>query len=443
MKRALVSVVLGSAILAFAGDGDKVPLAGLAERAVAQSKLTLPGSKPFHLKVEIVETTNPSSEYQGKVEEYWLSPEKWRRTIDAPGFSETLIVNGDQVYEKDTGDYFPWWLNDLVTAMVDPLPMLDLFKQANAEIAKPKGSEKSTSCAYISTNIDRWGICFGGSRGLLTSVFARGYDAEFRDFMDFGGKRVARSVLIDPEPGTHIQARITELTELRDPEESLFAVAQATPAQQRIKSIQVDEATVRALAAGSTEVAWPAVGGGPLTGRCAVYISVDRMGHVRESWPHGCDNAGLQDPLREIVQKWQLKPAADNGSPVQIEALVTFPFETKLVGAQATKQSAAAAKPTEGAANKTGWKGPAVVPPRIVKTMKPDCGEGQSCHGIHGEVVVAVMVQVDGTAGEITVESGDPRLFDAAKSAAKQCTFEPGTFMGTPTSMSFDVVYQF
>jgi hypothetical protein len=276
-------------------------------------------------------------------------------------------------------------------------------------------------------------------------VFARGYDAEFRDFMDFGGKRVARSVLIDPEPGTHIQARISDLTELHQPEESLFAVARPTSLQERIKSVKVAEATVRALATTSTEIDWPPVGGGPLTGRCAVYISADRTGRIRESWPHGCDNAGLQDPLREIVRKWQLKPAGDNGVPVQIEALVTFEFETKLVSNQVPPNGgdvgpaagAATAEPT------SQWKGPAVVPPRILKMVKPDCSAGQSCNDIHGEVVVAVMVEVDGSVAEATPESGDPRLFGVAKEAAKQCTFQPGMFIGKPTRMSFEVRYQF
>lgn len=208
-------VILGSALAvsAFAGDGDKVSLGEIAERAVQQSKITQPGSKPFHLKAEIVETTNPDSEYRAKVEQYWVSQREWRRTIEAPSFSQTLVVNGDQVFEKDTGDYFPWWLNDLVTAMADPLPMLDSLKQTNAQVAKPRSSQNSNSCAYISTKIDRWVFCFEGSRGLLTSALARGYDAEFRDFQEFAGKRVARSIVIDPEPGTHIQARITDLTE--------------------------------------------------------------------------------------------------------------------------------------------------------------------------------------------------------------------------------------
>lgn len=53
--------------------------------ALQQTTLTLPGSKPFHLKAEIIESTNPDSGYQGTFEEYWVSPEKWRWRIGEPG----------------------------------------------------------------------------------------------------------------------------------------------------------------------------------------------------------------------------------------------------------------------------------------------------------------------------------------------------------------------
>jgi TonB family protein len=93
------------------------------------------------------------------------------------------------------------------------------------------------------------------------------------------------------------------------------------------------------------------------------------------------------------------------------------------------------------AQNQTGK--PPVVPPHPVKLVKPDCGDGRSCHGIHGVVVVIVDVLTDGTVGDATVDKGDPRLADAALKAAKQCRFQPGTLLGKPTSMNFDLKYQF
>ena len=95
--------------------------------------------------------------------------------------------------------------------------------------------------------------------------------------------------------------------------------------------MKVDEDTLRKLSLNSTAIDWPPVGGGMTAGGCAVYVSADRSGRIREVWPEGCDNPGLQDPLRDMVRKWQLKPASMNGAPVQVEALVTFKFETKVV----------------------------------------------------------------------------------------------------------------
>jgi len=86
---------------------------------------------------------------------------------------------------------------------------------------------------------------------------------------------------------------------------------------------------------------------------------------------------------------------------------------------------------------------PPVVPPHPVKVVKPDCSVWQSCHGIHGEVVVIVDVLTDGTVGDATVDKGDPRLADAALRAAKLCRFRPGTLLGKPTSMNFDLKCQF
>ena len=87
--------------------------------------------------------------------------------------------------------------------------------------------------------------------------------------------------------------------------------------------------------------------------------------------------------------------------------------------------------------NQTGK--PPVVPPRLVHLVKPDCSTGQNCHGLHGSVVLHLDVLADGTVGEVeaTEPGADKRLVDAATAAAKQCRFEPGTFNGKPTSMTY------
>src|SRR5215831_4138510 len=98
-----------------AQDKDKPKTVGEGvELAAKLSQLTLPRSKPFHLKATIAELDSPDSDYKAEVEMYWAAQDRWRRTIKSPDLSQTMVVNGDTVSEQNQGGYFPWWLNDFV-----------------------------------------------------------------------------------------------------------------------------------------------------------------------------------------------------------------------------------------------------------------------------------------------------------------------------------------
>jgi hypothetical protein len=89
---------------------------------VVQGTLTEPGATPFYLQAAITERRDPDEHID--VEMSWVAPDKWRRTIQSKEFSQTLIVNGDKVFEQDSENYFPLGIQTLVTAMVDPKPVL-------------------------------------------------------------------------------------------------------------------------------------------------------------------------------------------------------------------------------------------------------------------------------------------------------------------------------
>jgi len=90
MRLAMTALACLLAVPLFANDGNTVLLADLGDHAMQQSQITLPGGKPFHLKATIAEKDSPASDYQATVEEYWVSPRKWRRTITSRDFSQTL-----------------------------------------------------------------------------------------------------------------------------------------------------------------------------------------------------------------------------------------------------------------------------------------------------------------------------------------------------------------
>jgi hypothetical protein len=88
----LISLI---AFPSFAAAGDSI--ADLPKKAVERSQITLPGSHPFILKAKVLEATNPSNEeYKAEIEEYWVAPDKWRRTVRTSDFSQTLMVNGEK-----------------------------------------------------------------------------------------------------------------------------------------------------------------------------------------------------------------------------------------------------------------------------------------------------------------------------------------------------------
>src|SRR5580693_9613963 len=98
----------------------------VAPARVVQATLTEPGGTPFYLQAAITERSDPSEHVE--VEMSWVAPDTWRRRIQSAEFSQTLIVNGNKVFEEDSADYFPLGIQTLVTAMVDPRPVLDAVR---------------------------------------------------------------------------------------------------------------------------------------------------------------------------------------------------------------------------------------------------------------------------------------------------------------------------
>jgi len=319
-----------------AQDDKRIPFAQAAQHAVERSQLTLPGSAPFHLKAHIAEAGNASPEFTADIEEYWLSPTKWRRTIQSADFSQTLIVNGDKVSERNTGDYYPFWLRDLVTAIFDPLPMLEQLKRFPGVVDLPADSPDSTSCMQmqvpsgtplLKTTLT-YAFCFKGVSGWLHDVVTPGFRGRFQDYKPFKDKSVPRRIAFNPGPSIDIEARIMDLAPLARVDENLFAVTETTPASAQLKSLQVGEPTTHALLLSSPEMQWPSVREGKTSGIMSLYISVDKSGHVREVWPFHADNPELSASACKQVRQWQFKPYV-NGGAMQMESVLTIAFEAK------------------------------------------------------------------------------------------------------------------
>ena len=425
---ALFSLLTLTAMAQEAGD-KVVSISQAADQAVQQSKLTLAGGVPFHLKAHIASAGTPKPEYSADVEEYWVSPEKWRRTVQSSGFSQTLIVNGDKISEKLTGDCYPFWLHDLVTALFDPLPMVDQLKLMQGQLEIPEDSAKSNSCVNMQFKVGTASaqnsvpaaFCFGGKGGLLQAVNTPGYKAQFDSYLPFKKKMVARTIKAEFAPGLVLTAKVIELAEFPKPDEKLFTIDAITPSSEQMKTIQVTENTTRALSLDTPPIVWPPVREGKTEGVMSVYVSVDRSGHVREVWPLVSNNLELNDAAREQLLHWQYKPY-NNGGPSQMEAVLTFAFSTRIENPIPVLSDAEARK----------------LATRIVEAVVP---VGKARKGTK----FSLRVGVDEAGMTQTVQNQNkvaPALYTAGVAALKQWRFRPYLNHGKPDRFYADITFQ-
>ncbi len=316
--------------LTFAGGSDS--LADLPKRAIEHSQITLPGSSPFHLEARVFEATNRDNDnYKAKIQEDWSAPDKWSRVIKSDKFSETLITSDGRVTDEITGDYYPLWLHTLVDAIVDPgapLQGVDLVKSHDNPIIG--GQQTCRRFGYrvgivpAQNTVFAW-YCFQG--GLIQSIGKPGYEAQYSDYKKFGQKQVARKIQEEIEPGTTLEADIVALSEANSVSDSSLVIDHPT---QPLRSIFVNEQTLRGIAVDSPPIQWPTIHGGKPVGTLSIYVCIDRQGRVRETYGLNSDNPYMTDAARKQLMNWTFKPAQNNGDAVQLEGILTFAYQTKI-----------------------------------------------------------------------------------------------------------------
>jgi outer membrane biosynthesis protein TonB len=399
-----------------------------AQNAVKQSQLTLEGSSPFHLKATITNTENPGSDYRATIEESWLSPRKWRRTIESPQFSEVLVVDGDKISETDRGDYYPFWLHDLVTAIFEPLPMEQQLQSFKGAVTLPSDSESSYSCLNFAvpsgvppaqSNI-AYAFCFRGKNGVVQAVVTPGYKAQFEDYQPFKNRRVARRIVEDLAPDVKLEARITALDDNVVADRALFSVEQPTPPGEQLKNQQVGEATARSIAVAAPALTWPPVREGKTSGTVSLYVSVDKLGRVREAWPLASDNPEVTPAARNQVMEWRFQPYV-NGGPMQMESILTFAF------------TAAKGAPIPLLSNSQARKLAAHV-------VEPHVARGQAARG-----TFTLRIRVDEHGKLVRVlnpKGAPPELYQAGEKALQQWRFRPYRNDGKPDLFDADITFK-
>jgi hypothetical protein len=383
---------------------------------VVQGTLISPGSTPFHLKATFTEGRDTTP--VGTVEMFWLSPDKWRRVIQSDDFSQMLVVNGREVFEQDSDDYFPIRLQTLVTAIVDPKPTIDALRLGDRIQTKANGASDEDGLVCFD---DKRRMCLRFSTGLTESLGAAGHSVQFTDYRKFRGKRIARILTDTVSPGDSLHAQVTELDELKNPDQSLFSISRPTPREKQLRTVLVPETELRSQAVEMHEIIWPQVLDGRTKGTATFYVSVDVNGKVREILPVKTDNERSNDSARLQIMKWKFNPIVKEGYPVQAESIFSFVLDTRAWGPPVPLSDEEARK----------------LATNIVEPVIPP-GTAQS--GATVEVLVAI--DAAGNLIEAIPGEGPPGLFSICYQAVAKWHFSPILQDGQPRPYRAAIKFQ-
>jgi hypothetical protein len=311
--------------------GEKLPPPEAVARALKASSLTS-GSKPFHAVLNI---GDPATPYSGGIEVWWLSPSQSKTVITSPNFSQTRIVNGAQVQETDTGDYYPRWLQNFADGLLNPVPpQLNPAALSGTVFLNPNVTQ---SCLSRNEKVNgitvdlTWGmLCFSGSEPRLLSVLTVNANVSYSDWKKFGKQQIPRTLTTDVLDYKEIAAHLTTLEELKNPDQAMFAITNPTPPAQQIATAFVSTLKEESLLEKAPVIEWPTVREGKTDGYMIVYARTDRTGQVRETAKHNSDQPGLESFGMQQALKYKFHPLLVDGAPVQMEMPLVLHFTSKI-----------------------------------------------------------------------------------------------------------------
>ena len=310
--------------------GERVSADAALDRALKSSSLTFSG-KPFHAVMNI---SSDAKEYSGLVEVWWISETKYRLVVSSPQFSQEKIVNGGRVFEKDSGDYYPRWLENFVLAILDPVPVAKNFHGlGGAVMLAPNmgGCLRRDDRPGGITDQITWGmVCFKGTEPVISSVLTTNVSIEYTDWKGFGKKKIARTYKTDVLAFQPVTGHLTTLEEWKEPNDPMFSIAAETPPGDRIATEFVSTLKEESMVEHVPVIQWPSVREGKTEGYMIVYARTDRTGQVRETAKHNSDQPGLESFGMEQALKYKFKPLIVNGVAEQMEMPLVLHFTSHL-----------------------------------------------------------------------------------------------------------------
>ena len=307
-------------------------------RASRLSTLAEPGAQPFHLKLTTRDTSMRNPAYTADIELWWAAPDKWRRTVISPTFSQLAMQNGASYYESNSAaDYLPYWLDELIQGSVAPISV-EAFADVSADEDRPGcgnwevhyGTGDQVFSSYSA-------VCFNPD-GTVREMITEPMGLAFADYQEFGNKQVARRLTVWPGDRSDVTAIVIVLEPLEkahhtkeDPPAShLFDAPTDTGFASRVRFVHVPEADLApAYSPARPQLTWPASFTFPVDGVIAMEVQIDRNGDIRGVPFSISKNQALNSGALAQIRNWKFQPFLVDGAPVQVLTTLQIPYHLK------------------------------------------------------------------------------------------------------------------
>ncbi|WP_035352132.1 hypothetical protein [Edaphobacter aggregans] len=305
-------------------------------KAIERSTLDQPKTPPFHLKATLVPSLerDRASNRTGTIEIWWASPTQWKRDLAVAGFRLIEITDGSRHWQHTEGDYFPEWLREISIALIEPVPNRDavLAKVKTAEVHSILGTTHFSWMEFSSngdtTKAMGAGITINDNSGLLAHGGGFDWDFQNKSYSAFHSLLIARIVSASGGSDPEVTATITTLEDLNPVAQDIFDTTQPGSDPNPLRTVPIDEATLRKKLLPTAPPIWPTLKDGPLEGVTTTTVVVDRNGQVHDIGFMVSDNPGTNAAAHDYIASIRFEPFLLNREPVQAYSRITMPFKT-------------------------------------------------------------------------------------------------------------------
>lgn len=310
----LLAVLIALAIPAQPVFADSNQQEGEALLARAQQLMDLraPGNPAFHLTAQFQIFDQVLGNLEGTYQEVWMSPDQWRREINAGSYHQVEIRNGNK----------HWILHplSLESTRIDAarprlaLTSMELQHLKIKKVHDEKHDGVATRCISVEEkNYADEIFCLDAASGLLLSEYngpEKTLSASYSDFATFGGHSYARKVREFDNGKPSRELTISELAEQPAPDLSLFAATEGlreVPGCQqpaRPQPVSTPDPPLTSRKSSFEAMLWVIIGtdGTIIDARVA-----------RTSGDAQFDSVAL-----DTVRRWRFKPATCSGQPIPV-----------------------------------------------------------------------------------------------------------------------------